>query len=105
MDLSKNYFWALKAIEISNGSLEALVKKWEEYRDIPVPLATDVENLDNNLPKLMASLPIPLNGIVSDIEVEMQKLRDMIKLNDKRRQEIRMQLQEVLPAFLINLWT
>lgn len=44
----------------------------------------------------MNSLPEPLVETISDIEGEMDKLREMISLNDKRRQEIRMQLQEVV---------
>lgn len=82
------------------------MERWEAYRDIPVQLDTEVENQDTEPHNLMSSLPEPLNETIDDIEVEMQKLREMITLNDKRRQEIRMQLQEVCshcPSFCITL--
>jgi hypothetical protein len=92
----------LKTIEILNGSLEALLERWEAYKDIPVQLDTGVQNQDTDPDSLMSSLPEPLNETINDIEVEMQKLREMIGLNDKRRQEIRMQLQEVLFSHCSN---
>jgi hypothetical protein len=92
----------LKTIEILNGSLEALLERWEAYKSIPVNLDTRNQKQDPDPYNLMSSLPEPLHETINDIEVEMQKFREMIHLNDKRRQEIRMQLQEV-PIPLLNL--
>lgn len=72
------------------------MERWEAYKDIPVQLDNEAENQDTEPENLMSSLPEPLVETISDIEVEMDKLREMISSNDKRRQEIRMQLQEVL---------
>ncbi|KAF5861215.1 hypothetical protein ETB97_000470 [Aspergillus alliaceus] len=92
--LSKNYFWALKTIEILNGSIESLLERWQAYKQFPL-LRHDSESQGAaEADDFMSSLPEELHQAVHLIEEEMEKFREMIKLNERRRNEIRTQLQE-----------
>ncbi|XHG05641.1 hypothetical protein AWENTII_008857 [Aspergillus wentii] len=96
--LSKIYFWALKTIEILNGSIEALLEKWEAYKQFPLLQHDSGSEGAAEADNFMSSLPEELRQVVHLIEEEMEKFREMIRLNERRRNEIRMQLQEVFSA-------